>query len=74
MAQEPSQPGQSDPVGPEEQTEVTQARPAGDKVLAAASYEDRLPETGESPSGLVLGGLVLSFLGILGLRPKRERE
>ena len=72
QSQEPSQPGQSDPVGPEQ--EVTQPRPAGDKVLAAASHEDRLPETGESPSGFVLGGLVLSFLGILGLRPKRERE
>ena len=74
QSQEASQPGQSDPVGPEQQTQASQARPAGDKVLAAASHEDRLPETGESPSGFVLGGLVLSFLGILGLRPKRERE
>ena len=74
QSQEPSQPGQSDPVGPEDQTHASQTRPAGDKVLAAASHEDRLPETGESPSGFVLGGLVLSFLGILGLRPKRERE
>jgi len=52
------------------------ARPGwgGKGFLAVFSHEDRLPETGESPSGFVLGGLVLSFLGILGLRPKRERE